>query len=138
MRMNFIILLSCMLLVSCEKDPKPTPSEEPPATEKIVKWIVDMDVSEYKNEITMDPVLYGDWIITGYASNDWNVNVPLLIAFDKNTGEKLWEYQHPEWPVSFIRNMKSKDHYLILKFRDGMVCLDIRDRSIIWQSSIPE
>lgn len=73
--------------------PKP---DDPDPINKLVNWKWSYQTSEYSNELANDPVLYKDWVIIGYGSDYQNRNVPLLIAVDKLTGNKVWQYNHPE------------------------------------------
>lgn len=134
--MNIIVGITFLVFSSCVKEPMPP--EEIPVSQKLVKWKYDVDISQYSNEVQTNPILYDSLVIMGYASNLQNDDVPILIAYDKRTGEKKWEYRHPEFPADFIRNIKAKDNYALLKFRDGIVCLDLRNGNMVWQSTIAE
>ena len=135
MKISVLNILLVLSLSACEKEPI---ISQPPFESKLIQWKFDADISQYENEIQANPVLFENWVIIALASINSSPNVPVLVAFNKNTGEKEWEYRHPEWTPDLLRNMKSKDHYMLLKFRDGIVCLDLHDQSILWQTYIQE
>ncbi|MBK6365217.1 MAG: PQQ-binding-like beta-propeller repeat protein [Saprospiraceae bacterium] len=115
--------------------PKP---DDPDPINKLVNWKWSYQTSEYSNELANDPVLYKDWVIIGYGSDYQNRNVPLLIAVDKLTGNKVWQYNHPEEKTSSCKNFKLHDKFLILRFTERLTCLSLEDRSIVWEKKLTE
>lgn len=134
-----LLVLILLLFSSCEKSLKEMSEPlEPPVNEKLVQWKWDTNFPEWKDELQRDPLLYKDLIITGFASDYQNRNIPLIVALDKRTGEKKWEYSYPNDKTDNCRNVKLYHDYLLITFTERIVCLSLVDRSVVWERVLTE
>ncbi len=132
------LIIIVFSLFSCEKEPV-HPSPEPPTpVERRVEWKWNTSLEEFKGELQINPVLYKDWVILGFASDYQNRNIPLLIGFDKNNGNKIWEYTYPNKNTSASYNFKIWNEYIIITFSDRIVCIHAENRNLVWEDILTE
>jgi len=129
MRMSMLlwaVLLLCGL--GCKKQDHRPPNlnlEEPPPVLEF-QWISRLDPEEKLGNHAQG-VLYKDWFVYPGAL----YNPMKLMAFDKVTGEKVWEQVYEEHPYEITYALLAGDLYIArhAKFLFG---IDLDTRAIQW------
>ncbi|MFZ1704739.1 MAG: PQQ-binding-like beta-propeller repeat protein [Saprospiraceae bacterium] len=125
------LLYLSLFLTSCIKDDPII--NNPIPIQKIVQWKFNVNLSEFANELYVDPLLYKEWILIGFITDRQTRNLPTFIAFDKKTGEKVWQYVYPGKNTDYIRNMKIFQHLLLVKYTDRIICFNLESRQLVWE-----
>ena len=136
-KMFLTITIFWFFLTSCEKEPINPSPETPTPVEKRVEWKWNVDLSNTKKELYTDPVLFDEWIILSYISDNENRNLPALSFFNKRTGDKEWEYFYPHKSTEYIRNIKLYQNWIVLKYTDRLICINAETRNLEWEIIYP-
>ncbi len=135
MKMNALIIMIAMMLASCGGHLPPEVDNKPPVEKKDtvfeLVWETLMDTKE--GVIPSDYVqVWNDYFIT---TGDVE-QPPLIRVFDKNTGEKAWEYINQNGlKYDIIYNAIKGDIYIGIT-GDGVFGFDLNQRKMKWQINL--
>ncbi len=121
---NLLIFLSFLTLVTaCEKPP--LEPDAPPYFEKV--W--EHRFVENGHKLHAAPIISEDLLIIWPNSF---IDLPYDFAFvDKVTGEKTFEFQHPD-RISDVIGVRLYDDLLIVVAKESIYCFDLKTKSIMW------
>lgn len=133
-KMTIIYSLIFLIGLSCNKDEPINPIINPPIEKQTpfqLEWATRMDFG--KEIVGSDNTQqYGDWILIG-----GDIGFPATImAFNKKTGEKDWEYIHDGAVVGEIDWSFMKDNIYIGSFRRGIIAVDVETLQPIWEINL--
>ncbi len=108
-----------------------TPVVEPPVEEIEVfelQWATSLNI--FKEIVNLNNGKeYKDWYIYTGDSGD----VPTIMAFNKVTGEKNWEYLHNGIVNSEIDESEVFSNIYLGVCSDGIVAIDIENQELLWE-----
>lgn len=129
------IIFVTSLLWTCDK-PDPIITPDPPNVEDSlieIQWATRMDIEK---EIvgTDNTQIYKDWVLTGGDFGD----PPILMAFNKVTGNKDWEYVHDGVLYHDISNSIVVDNIYIAITGNGVMAINLDSQTSIWEHKLSD
>jgi outer membrane protein assembly factor BamB len=139
MRPFIFLSLIYLVVLGCGKEvPTPTQLNIPKLPE--TRWKVPLSNGEETGSI--NPVLYKNLVI--YTANDnGDINKSKLIALDKETGQRIWEWKNSNQAAGYITlsNTYLHDNVLVLPILGNpyqIVGINLDNGQLIWHTILPE
>jgi outer membrane protein assembly factor BamB len=131
---NLFVFAAILTFIAC----RPTPTPEPTTGLPNPKLVWKAPIS---NELvgSMCPLVHGDYVLYS-RSTVTNITDP-LIAFNKNTGTKLWEWDSYGRPAGFRDNKNTyytHDNTGIFTFGTSAYGIDFKSGKTLWQNRVNE
>ena len=132
---TILFLISIILTITaCSK------TEQPSNYTPKLLWRVPL--LNGKESFSFNPVIYKDWVIYGskYARLD-HFEKPKVIAFNKNTGEKAWEWNNAQSDSEYIPaffDTYTYQNILVLSSGARVYAIDMNTGKSLWTTKAPE
>lgn len=134
MKRIMYLVLATVFISSCIKSANdkelPTVIEEPTDTSSVfeLKWS-DWMYYPKTRAIACSPIVYKDWFIRTGTLDD----PPKLVAYDKRSGEKAWEYTHVgKVNSSILASKVLRNRYIGLHLK-GLVAINLDNQETDWE-----
>ena len=143
--MSLYILLVTFLLSGCNKPNHPTPPlPEPPDNgyQPIIIW--ESEITNNGNFVSsINPILVNDLIITSSQSySGYNDNKEMVLAFDKDSGNKQWEWEDYIRPgnqtIGLAEGVALIDNTLLISSAQDNYAININSGTTIWATETEE
>ncbi|HFD32362.1 MAG TPA: hypothetical protein ENJ28_06635, partial [Gammaproteobacteria bacterium] len=135
LHLNIITIMASLFLGACHK-PDPVPPNPPVMEQDRVFELVWATRLNFEKEIvaTNNTQHYKDWVLVG---GDWG-DPPTVMAFNKDTGEKDWEYVHQGSVDDVIYVSYVYENIYIGMCSGGIVGIDLDTRTTLWEINLQE
>jgi outer membrane protein assembly factor BamB len=131
----FIILTQCLFTISaCSKLEQ--------ADNSAPKLIWKTPLLNGKESFSFNPVIYKNWVIYGvkYARLD-HFEKPKVVAFNKNTGEKIWEWDDAQSSSEYYSPDAGTyvyENIFIVSTGANVYAIDVNTGKSLWKTKAPE
>jgi outer membrane protein assembly factor BamB len=135
MGQSLFLSLICLVLLGCGKQAQPNAAKSPE-----MLWKTPLSNGEETG--TIDPVLYKNLVI--YTANDnGDINKSKIIALDKESGKKIWEWNNRNEASGYITlsNTYLHNNVLVLPILGRpyqIVAINLDNGSQLWHKTLPE
>ncbi|MDZ7880437.1 MAG: PQQ-binding-like beta-propeller repeat protein [Saprospiraceae bacterium] len=134
-QLNFLSFI-LLVVLGCCKEP------QQPKTTNQVEMLWKIPLSSGEETGSTNPILYKDFIV--YAANDnGDINKSKLIALNKATGEKVWQWKNIHQNVGYVPRIHTyqKDNILIVPILGRIyqiAAINLDNGQEIWHYTLPE
>jgi outer membrane protein assembly factor BamB len=134
MRTIIFFTVTFLTINGCSKTEQPDNS--------VPKLLWKTPLLDGKESFSFNPVVYKDWVIYGskYARLD-HFEKPKVIAFNKNTGEKVWEWNNAQSDNEYLVAFSDTYIYqniLVMSTGARVYAIDMNTGKSIWTTKDPE
>jgi outer membrane protein assembly factor BamB len=134
-QLNFLSLIFLVVLGCCKEPQQPNPTNQ-------VETLWKVPLSNGEETGTTNPILYKNFVV--YAANDnGDINKSKLIALNKTTGEKVWEWKNSHQNIGYVPRIYTyqKDNVLIIPILGRIyqiAAINLDNGQELWHKTLPE
>ncbi len=131
---SFILIHSFLTILGCSKTEQPSNSAP--------KLLWQAPLLNGKESFSFNPVIYKNWVVYGvkYARLD-HFEKPKVVAFDKNTGKKAWEWNDAQSDKEYHTALADTYIYqniLVMSTGANVYAIDLNTGKSLWTTKAPE